>query len=164
MDHSMVSTFRQACEKGGSLRNLPVLPDVPLSKESKKEIKKEEVQEEIKEKTPVNMIKSSKHTPWIDTTNAKDLVLSPSMNPVSVHFQPPSTPSIHGVLTYCTCGHLCAKGQTQCSKCLLKNSPNLISGYLYELDKASTDKLNRFWYSLIGKDLYSKKSMQNYRI
>ena len=145
LDARNVSTFRQAME---NITTAKKIPTVPSKEETKKTI--------LKPQQPESMMKSAKRSPWIDTSKAIDTPLSPSMNPVSVHIQQPSTPALHGVITYCACGQLCVKGKTQCAKCEIKASPLLLSGYLYETDNDSPDKLNRFYYSLMGKDLYSK--------
>lgn len=105
---------------------------------------------------PASMIQSARRTPWIDKTNAKNILLSPSINPVSVHIQQPSTPSLHGDLTYCTCGLLCIKGQSQCTKCCLKAKVPIRSGFIYESNLPQSEQLSRYWFSLMGKELYSK--------
>lgn len=154
LDSKRISTFKKATEKLLGTDKT----QFSLEKESKKEdVKKEESKKEGKkeEKKQQDTFQSSKRTPWIDTTNAKDIILSPSMNPVSVHLQPPSTPSFHGVLTYCSCGQLCQKGSQQCAKCSLKSKVQIHSGYCYEINSVDGEQMNRYWFSLMGKELYS---------
>ena len=102
-----------------------------------------------------------KHKPILEETTASALILSPSFNPESVrllasedHKDKKIVETAPGVLTFCDCGQLSEPGLTQCSKCKAKSTIQEYAGYLYELSKKNAGELNRFWFSLLGKELY----------
>jgi len=135
------STFKKANDR---------LPQI--EKKSSSNIIQEE--EKKKDQKP-NMIQSSKRVPWLDTTNAKDIVLSPSIKQVTVHKETPSSPLLNPQAhTYCTCGQQCLHGKKQCSNCVQKNKSCVQTGFLYQYDEEDPEKLIRYWYSLMGKELY----------
>ncbi len=100
-----------------------------------------------------------KHKPLLNAAGEQSLVLSPSMNPESVHFhnvneEDPAKPGA-GMLTFCSCGQLCEAGHSHCDKCRLRvGSVQERAGYVYEMNKKTPGELNRYWFSMLGKDLY----------
>jgi hypothetical protein len=102
-----------------------------------------------------------KRIPWIDTRNAADLLLSPSLNPEGVRIQ---TTVEHveddkdaAPTTLCMCGQFCEGNDTQCPKCKAKTKTQEYSGYLYEITKEDHGQLKRFYYTLLGQDLYRRR-------
>ena len=99
-----------------------------------------------------------KRRPLIVSSKSQNMPLSPSIARESVRLHNEDLESEDekgtGTLTFCSCGQLCEAGGVHCSKCKVKANMQEYSGYLYEKNKKSVGELNRFWYSLLGKDLY----------
>ena len=130
----------------------------------------------------------AQHVPWIDSSKAQELLVSPNMNTEvirlpnavkvnqsvlqktkevksdllkspSLFLRDSSAKDIVGSLLYCECGNSCDGESTVCSTCLKSKETIENTGYLYL--KAKSTKLKRYWYILLNKELYCK-ARQNY--
>lgn len=112
-------------------------------------------------------LKGNKHTPWLEPESEanKDLLLSPSMNPEAVRVPHPREESKEegkivkeGSVLLCSCGEPIVDDKTtKCPKCLLAGQTvNECFGYLYEKSEGDKNMLNRYWFALVGKELYRK--------
>ena len=99
-----------------------------------------------------------KRTPWLDTRHAETLLLSPSLNPEGVRIQTAAEPveedKTEVATMLCACGQFCEGDDTQCPKCKAKTKTQEFCGYLYEITKEEHGQLKRFYYTLLGQDLY----------
>ena len=122
----------------------------------------------------------AQHVPWIDSSKAKDIIMSPNMNTEvirlpntikvnqslvqkikddksellkspSLFLRDASKDSTGGVI-YCGCGRPCEGDNTLCSECMRSKESVEHSGYLYV--KTKSTKLKRYWYILLNKELY----------
>lgn len=50
-----------------------------------------------------------------------------------------------------------ASGQTSCDTCLGKNSI-YVEGVIFKKQKKNSEKLKKYWYVLLGKELYTYRS------
>lgn len=122
----------------------------------------------------------AQHVPWIDSSKAQDVLLSPNMNTEVIRlpnaikvnrsvlqkakeeksdmlkspslFLRDTSKDAAGGLIYCECGNPCEGGSTMCTVCMKSKETIEYSGYLYL--KTKSTKLKRYWYILLNKELY----------
>ena len=133
------------------------------------------VEEDKKGTAEPKRFAKTKRVPFIDSSALNGMPMSPMINTEGVRLGPYGKQETTGhsristfakeekrqeekkqdEMVLCACGNECkadAEGG-KCAICMGKLQSSSMSGYLYEKQDAKT--LNRFWYSLIGNQLYS---------
>lgn len=124
-----------------------------------------DVAEDSESVSVAHAVKGTKRTPWLEPEASKDMPMSPSMNTEAVReLRRPKEPmevskfgKADNSVLFCSCGEPCENdGSTQCPKCKKAGQPtNECFGFLYEKSEGEKNMLNRYWFSLVGKELYS---------
>ena len=146
--------------------------------DAEKSKKAEELKKAEDSKAKLGKGTLSRHTPWIDKSNAKNIPAPTDMNAEAIRL-PNATkggltttkaPDVSELLkspslflrdtgrdeskgiTYCGCGNICEGENMLCENCLKSKESVEYSGYLYLKDKSNQPK--RYWYILLNKELY----------
>jgi len=145
-----------------NIKNEKTIEHVVISLE---QIKPEE------EKKEINAVKISKpkRVPFIDKTGAADIKASPLTSTEGIRFNMHKRMGSFApnnnknslkdeqknskTIIMCACGNECKDGENGvCQKCVSKLKAPTTQGYLYEKTDAKT--LNRYWYTLVGNQIY----------
>lgn len=62
-------------------------------------------------------------------------------------------------LTFCGCGNKCAYGSTECAGCRAGAKRHEFSGYLYGRSKSDSEEFVRYYYILLGKELFRNPTL-----
>ena len=187
----MIKRSPKGLAKDG-LKTSSVLTKFSAAPEDSKERKEQHKESKATEEEPklaASKTMKAQHVPWIDSSKAQELLMSPNMNtevirlPNTIRVPSQSvaqkvkdeksdllkSPSLFlrdtsnkdtvGGAIYCECGNPCDGDNTICTACSSSKTSIEHSGYLYL--KAKSTKLKRYWYILLNRELYCKFTRVN---